>query len=135
MYLLDQNLVNDHISCENADFLDDYPLRSKRIQQPIQSEIHNILANPTDRQKKGDAEYSVIDLSSVSFKNFEEMKTFFAIHFQIFFIKKNVFEKLNSIYVESVTLYENRYLREVPRDVKNTKFSSINDVSNFLKTT
>jgi hypothetical protein len=73
-----------------------------------------------------------MDLSKVEFKTENDIKSFLLSNFWINLNKKDGFREFNDVYVSCIDFYEKRYLRSVPRSMKNLTFWSILDIKKFI---
>lgn len=127
--------VSDIVIGRNEVPLSDYHDDTEDTNTFIKGEVNTILENPFKIREHNDEKFSIMDLRSIRMRNDMWIKEFISRNFWINLDKRDGLIVFNRLYKESITLYEERYLRQVPKSLRELEFNSIKDIRNFLSTT
>lgn len=127
--------INDISVWKSDTPLVDYDPNVRDANTFTQGEVSVLLENPFKIREHNGVHFSIMDLRSLRIRTDKSIKEFVSKNFGIDLDRKDGMLIFNRLYQESIALYEERYLRQVPKTLKEIKFTSIKDIRDFLWTT
>ena len=119
----------------SEEFSETFPKSVQRQNTLRREVVTRILNSPKTVHTTGKVRHSILDLVDARSITDEEISDIFSQYFKLNLSRERDFDKVNTYYGNVVQLYESRYGRPIPSNLKNKKFKSIDDIRWFLSAT